>query len=151
MNAWFATMPQDRQLIVLINGRPILFRITGNWRIEIQYQPGLIHLVRIGLIGPSFVLIWDGGEMIDTFARWADESGPVTDEWLMKKIIYHISLQMLEDPGSETRLEFARQNPILLRHLSQWMYEDSFGVWPDNGDYPEADQYSHILEGSTNG
>jgi hypothetical protein len=58
---------------------------------------------------------------------------------------------MLEDPGNETRLEFARQNPTLLRHLSQWMYEDSFGVWPDNGDYPEADQYSHILEGSTNG
>ena len=152
MNNWFATTPGDRRVLVTVNGRPILFIITQNWKIEIQYQPGLVHHVRVGCIGPSFILVWEDGEPIETFRPWAHETA-ITDDWLCQKILYYICVQMFEDtgPGSENRAEFARMNPVLLRHLSLWMFDDSFGVWPDCGNYPESDRYSYILGVSTNG
>jgi len=145
VNPFFKVHPVDRKEIIVINGRPIVFEIKQNYRVRILFSPDNEWLLRVVPNNDGILIQSEDLKLWERVPPWRT-SLLKTQADLLTFMVSCVCTWLFEDPGlPDDRLEFAKTDAMLLRHLSQWMYEDSYGVWPDNGDYPEAEQYAYIV------
>lgn len=146
MHQFFRVKPVDRKEIVVVDDRPIVFEIKQSYKITILFgNPELDWHLRLVPGVEGFTVVSEDLKVWKVVSPWRANLLKTSDDTL-RHVLFCVCEWMFENSDNvEDRLKFAKVNPILLRHLSQWMYRDSLGVWPDNGDYPEAEQYAYIV------
>lgn len=145
MHSFFHVKPVDRKEIVVIEGRPIVFEIKQSYKIKIIFSPGNEWHLRLIPGVEGFTIVSEDLKIWKVISPWRASLLKTQQDTLLQ-VVSCVCTWLFEEPENvEDRLQFAKTDAMLLRHLSQWMYRDSFGVWPDNGDYPEAEKYAYIV------